>query len=81
MPGHELRMGNAIAVGENQVVGRCFGNGAIEDLALAKARVLVPDVANVERPLRACPFDALARFFAGSVVRDDDFELAYVCRA
>ena len=74
MAGHEFRVRYAIAVGKDQVLGRCFRNGAIEDAAFAKAEVFLPDVADIQIPFLARPFDTLARLVSGTVIGDDDLE-------
>src|SRR5688572_24845395 len=74
MPGNELRMWNAIAVGEDEVFRRRLDDGTIEDAAFAKADVFLPHVTDVEAPGLPSPLDAGAGFFARSVVGDDDLE-------
>src|SRR5688572_22285242 len=72
--GNELRMWNAVAIREDQILGRRFDDGAIEDAAFAKADVFLPHVPDVEVPRLASTLNAGARLVAGTVVGDDDLE-------
>ena len=60
MGGDEVRFRDAVAVREDQIVAVSFPDGLVEDLALAKAIVLVPHVVDLQDTALAEPVDEVA---------------------
>ena len=73
---HEICARDAVAVGEDQVVARRGLNSPVENLALAKAPVLVPDVMDVEPRLGAEPTDQKRGLLSRAVVGHEQVKLA-----
>src|SRR5690554_4219051 len=76
MSGNKIRFRNTVAVGEDQIIAISGGNGLVEDLAFAKAVVLLPVV--IDRQYAAL---AIIRYYplgviAGAVVGDQHPKVA-----
>ncbi|GAB5512812.1 MAG: hypothetical protein Rhob2KO_05370 [Rhodopirellula baltica] len=69
--------GDAITVGEEQVVTIGLLNGAIEDFTFAKAIVLMPDMMGFDVARVSEPFDYGGRSRVGSIVSDQNLEITF----
>ena len=74
--GDEIRLGDAVAVGEQQIVGPRRQNRLVQDAAFLKAFVRMPDVVQRQPQRLANRLRFLSRLGFGPIVGDDDFEPA-----
>jgi hypothetical protein len=65
MGGDKVRLRDAVTVGKDQVIAVGLADGFIEDLALAKAVVFMPNVVNVQN----ATVPELINQRAGTIVR------------
>ena len=72
----EVAARNAVAVREDQVVARGGRDRLVQDLALAKATVLMPHVLEAQLACAFQPQDAKSGFRRRAVVGDDDLPAA-----
>ena len=80
VPGDEIARRNAVAVGEDHVVGARRGERAVADRRSSEAAVLLPDVPERERRSPRPGLDQLARLVGRAVIGDDHLEIAVALR-
>ena len=71
--GNELRMRNAIAIREDEILTDSLGDGFVEKNGFAKSVVRMPEVVNGECDFAAPILDEETGFVAGTIVGDEDF--------
>ena len=73
---HEILARDAVAVGEDEILGVRRHDRAVEDLRLPEAAVLVPHVLNAQPRLPPHALDHLGGLRSRPVIGDDDVEVA-----
>ncbi len=70
---HITGMGDAVGIGEDEVIALSLGESAVKDDVFSEALVLVPKVSGGARQGGEKSFDEGAGFGAGTVVGDENF--------